>query len=52
MYFSDEHKGENIAAALREGLSSRDLNEENPVMTDSTLNMVEAAELPLVSYGQ
>lgn len=46
-YFPDDHTGENIAAGLREGLASWDLNEEYHVCltTDNASNMVKAAQL-------
>lgn len=46
-YFPDDHTGENIAAGLREGLASWDLQEENHICitTDNASNMVMAARL-------
>ncbi|KAK0151883.1 Zinc finger BED domain-containing protein 1 [Merluccius polli] len=46
-YFPDDHTGENIAAALREGLASWDLPEENHICitTDNASNMVMAAQI-------
>ncbi|KAL6485907.1 hypothetical protein MHYP_G00052990 [Metynnis hypsauchen] len=46
-YFPDDHTGENIAAGLREGLASWDLQEDNHICitTDNASNMVMAAQI-------